>query len=235
MTVLRAQCSVRMDTTAPTDVAQINPHFNVSGPTNAQQLATDLALALKSWVTLTTEIRVTMYDAEGPPPHYPLGEALQNPGVAAGTSINRDVALVLSYWAGQNRPRRRGRLYAPCAVLGITPNAANASTTVMNKVAALVPILTALGGANVDWGIWSRVDKAFHSATNWSVNNAWDTQRRRGNTATASVTGTTSESGFPRLAVAQRGYGSPDLEQLQAEFEREWQPFAVDSGAGAAT
>src|SRR4051812_19329620 len=209
MTVLRAQCSIRMDTTAPTDVAQINPHFKTTGTTDAQQLASDLALALKAWVTLTTEIKVTMYNAEGPKPHYPLGEASQNPGVAAGTSINRDVALVLSYWAGQNRPRRRGRLYAPCAVLGITPNAANASTTVMNKVAALVPILTGLGGINVDWGVWSRVDSQFHSATNWSVNNAWDTQRRRGNTSTASVVGTTSEAGFPLLRVSNRAYGAP--------------------------
>lgn len=210
-----------MDTTAPTDVAQINPHFKTTGPTNAQSLADDLVAALDTYVPVTTEIRVTMYDAEGPPPHYPLGEAVRDAGVAVSVTVNRDVALALSYWAGTNRPRRRGRLYMPVPLLSISPSSANANTAALTKVAAFVPILTGLGGVNVDWVVWSRVDKQAHSVTNWSVNNAWDTQRRRGGAATTAQTGATGESGFPRVRRLGFSEGQISDEEYQRRFEEE--------------
>ena len=43
--------------------------------------------------------------------------------------------MCLSYFAGQNRPRYRGRLYVPCALRNIVPSGAFVSTASMNNVA----------------------------------------------------------------------------------------------------
>src|SRR4051794_33962224 len=160
MATLRAQCAFRMDSGAATDVAIINPHFTGAGigvaAGDANQLATDLAAGLAAWSVLPTEVHVTMYNAIGPPPHYPIGEAYQRQSTAFATNVPRELAVCLSYWAGQNRPRRRGRLYVPYAMAATQGPAGFITTAVMTKVAALVPILTGLGGVNVDWCVWSR-------------------------------------------------------------------------------
>jgi hypothetical protein len=62
-----------------------------------------------------------------------------------------------------------------------------------------VPILTALGGLDVDWVVYSRVDNRSSPVTDWFVDNSWDTQRRRGPRATSRITGTTSEASAPNL------------------------------------
>jgi hypothetical protein len=197
MAVYRFQCAWQTDTTAPTDVAIITPHVKISVGGNAQTLCDDLATALDAWSVLKTQLTVKAYDAEATPSGPPIGQTVKNNGNILPAGVNRDVALVLSFWANPKRPRRMGRLYAPLYIMAMQPTAPNASSTMMTKVAALVPILTGLGGASTDWVVWSRTDRQAHSVTNWSVNNSFDTQRRRGGPPTASQSGTTSEAGFP--------------------------------------
>jgi hypothetical protein len=216
MTILRAQCTFQVDSANPTDGLTITPHFKVVNlpglSNNIQGLADDLATALMTWQTINTQLTVKMYDAQHAKPNYPLATTVKAGSGINPASNNRDVALCLSYYATTNRPRRRGRIYTPCCVCGITPSSANATSTHMNKAAALVPIFTGLGGLDVDWVLFSRADNASYPVTNWYVDNAWDTQRSRGGKGTARVTGTTTEGNAPNLVALQPTWTPDDQE-----------------------
>lgn len=193
MPVWRLQVAAAADTLFPADRTMITPHFNDHGATtNPQNLCHDLGEALKTYYTVSTEINVKAYDAQGTRPVYPQGDYTVNVGVANISSVNRDVALCLSYYADQNRPRYRGRLYLPCNLIGLTPSAARPTTGMQQKVADLVPILSGLGGIDVDWSVYSRTDNAARKVTNWWVDNNWDSQRRRGPRPTSRLSGSTS-------------------------------------------
>lgn len=186
-----------LDSTEPSDGLQITPTFSSALPGfNAETLASDLLDAWNPWLGATvrdTQQRAVVYDVQGAKPNYPKYQETRFPDVAKASPSNRDVALCLTGFHDNNRPRFRGRLYIPMCLTGVTPTGSNASPTARDKVAALVPILTGLGGVDVDWGVWSTVDNAFRSYTDWYVDDAWDTQRRRGKRATARTAGTTSE------------------------------------------
>jgi hypothetical protein len=195
MPVWRMQLSTWLDTTFPADAMIITPHFNDSGAgTDPEGLATDLIEAWRTYTGLTlTQMNCKAYDAQGTAPVYPQADVTTGTGGIQVASLNRDVALCLSYFATHNRPRTRGRLYIPVCCIGQAPNAAKASSTNMQRVADLVPILTDLGGADVDWCVYSRRDDTARTVTNWYVDNEWDTQRRRGTKSTARLAGTVSE------------------------------------------
>jgi hypothetical protein len=192
MSIYRLQVAWQMDSALPTDQMIITPHFDDHGILNdPQNLCDDLAAALNSWDAVTTQLTVKAYDAQDPPPNYPLAEKIVNEGQIANANANRDVALVLSFYAEQNRPRRRGRIYVPMVVTGLSAAAARPTPTIQQKIADLVPIFAGLGGLDVDWVVYSRLDNAARKVTNWWVDNAWDTQRRRGQVATSRMIGTT--------------------------------------------
>lgn len=181
----------------PRDRVVITPHFQVQddfpfGGTDEQALANDLATALDTWDDSTRELQVKLYKVAGPPPHYPVGEAIRNANVAPASSFPRELALCLSYYSGRNVKRRRGRLYAPTflysGTIGERPGA-----TFITKVLGLAPIFKDLGGVNVDWVVYSRVDGAAYPVTNYYVDDEWDVQRSRGLRPTSRQSGTASE------------------------------------------
>lgn len=199
MPILKLQCSFMMDTAFPRDRMVITPHFDVGefidfpGGADANNLCNDLATALDAWTIGTQEIVVKSYDAQGTPPVFPNGTATKNVGVVGSSASPREVALCLSFYAGQNRPRRRGRLYIPAPLLSgasvsMRPSAAN-----ITNVAGIVPILTGLGGTNVDWVVYSRADDEAHPVSNWWIDDEWDTQRSRGGRAIGRQAGSVSE------------------------------------------
>jgi len=118
---------------------------------------------------------------------------------SASESGPREVALCLSYYAEQNVPRRRGRLYIgpfTDAAMEIRPPAGNA----IGAVASLAPALAAVGGADVDWCLYSPTNDVatagatkLRTITNWWVDNEWDTVRSRGRRATSRISGVTGE------------------------------------------
>jgi hypothetical protein len=199
------------------DVAIMTPHFKVvSASPDWDALCDDLAAGINTWIgSSTVQIRTRAYDDEGSPPRAPLGEAFRNKGSAGASGTNRDIALCLSFHGGSGRPTERGRLYAPLYILGIGATGPNASTTTMNKIGALVPILTGLGGLNVDWVVWSQKNRHSTPVTDWHVDNAYDTQRRRGLGATAQVSGTTTEGDTPNLRLLGPGLSSELLEAVE--------------------
>lgn len=188
----RLQAAAWADTTFPTDACIINPCFDDHGATtDPDGLCEDLATALSTYYAGTRQITVKAYDLEGTKPVFPAGEHTLNAGQAPASTRVRETALCLSFYAGQNRPRQRGRLYVPCALTNITATAARPVAGEQQKVADLVPILAGLGGLDVDWIVWSQVDHQARKVTNWWVDNAWDTMRSRGVAPTSRLEGTT--------------------------------------------
>lgn len=186
-----------LDTTAPGDGIQITPTFNwAAGLADLDSFADDLLDAWNGWLAVNvrdTQQRVTIYDWQGAKPNYPKYQQQRFSDVAKPAPSNRELALCLTGYNENNRPRQRGRLYIPVCMTGQGASGAVASGTLRQKVADLAPIFENLGGVDVDWGVWSRVDNTFRKYTHWYVDDAWDVQRRRGKKATARTQGTTSE------------------------------------------
>ncbi len=196
MAIWRLQVEVAGDTVFPRDRAVITPHFNNTQTTfldeDVDSLCEDLATALVGYFNEAREIRVTGYDAQGTPPVFPQGQAVRNVGLAPESQKPREIAVCLSFYAGVNRPKRRGRLYIPWFATNQGVGSPRPTVANRQKVADLVPILADLGGANVDWGVYSRTDDAFFKATNWWVDDEWDTMRSRGLRPAARTAGATS-------------------------------------------
>jgi hypothetical protein len=119
-------------------------------------------------------------------------------GAGLGTAaMPSEVALVNSFQAdysgaaeesGSTRPRarRRGRIYLGPLQQGAASTATN---TESRPVAAFVTVIKEaseqlLGDADTQWGVWSRADAAVRLCIQGYVDNAFDTQRRRGQAPT---------------------------------------------------
>lgn len=186
----------------PKNQAVINPCFrrqlDLTDPTsgtNAQGLVDDLVAALDGWFSSTGRLTVSAYNIEGAKPNFPMATKTVRPAAFHVLNGPGELACCLSFFGGQNVPRKRGRLYLPAWVLGASGSDYGnpvVGAPLRTKAAALVPIFAALGGTNVDWGVWSGVSHAFTKATNWYVNDSWDIQRSRGIKEVTRDSGTTS-------------------------------------------
>jgi hypothetical protein len=196
MAIYRLQVAWQMDTAFPRDALVVTPHFNNTGglltDSDTDALCEDLATALDAWDNVTTQLTVKAYDAQGTPPVFPVGSAIRNPGVTAVSQVPREVAVCLSYYSGQNVPRKRGRLYIPAVIMqpatGVRP-----ASTIRDKVGQLATIFADLGGVDIDWSVYSRVDDTARAVSNWWVDDEWDTIRSRGLRSTTRTLGTVSE------------------------------------------
>lgn len=186
----RASISVLGNTGLPRDVECITPHFgSTAGGGDPQLLADALALNLKNWLTVAPQIDVNVYLEDGVVGHHPpIAHARQ--GTVGGTlteNAPREIALCLSYYAGFNRPRMRGRVYIPFTWIaknspadsspGLVPNSGQIGSVQSFMVSVLRPAAVT---AHTAMCIWSTVDKAYSTVTNYYTDNEWDTQRRRG-------------------------------------------------------
>ncbi len=105
-----------------------------------------------------------------------------------GSPSPSEVAICLSYAATETHdaslPRRRGRIYlGPLA--GSSLGAERPSPTLRDAVLDLGEGLAQVGDSTVTtWKLYSRTDNAYHTIESISVDNSWDTQRRRGAAAT---------------------------------------------------
>lgn len=196
-TTIRAQVAWRGDTAFPRDMVSINPHFQVATPfTDFQSLADDLANAMATLTkpsSTSREIAVSLYDAKDPPPNTPKATKVLNAGVAPASTAPRELAMCLSYYAGTNTPRHRGRLYLPMHIIWGGSTFDVRPTSQMRDVGGqFVTKFAQLGGVDVDWVVFSRVDNTTYTVTNWYVDDEWDVVRSRGLRATTRTAGTTS-------------------------------------------
>jgi hypothetical protein len=132
--------------------------------------------------------------------------------IALTPSVNRalphETAICLSFQgdpvSGVTQARRRGRVFlGPLAqsILTTDPGPPYVSstirTTIANAAATLENGLDTAVGSHVSWAVYSptldvteTIDDAFNDVTNGWVDNAFDTQRRRGQAPTARTTWT---------------------------------------------
>jgi hypothetical protein len=197
MPVWRLQVAIGGDTAFPRDKAVITPHFNDSGVgTDPQGLCDDMAdIAVAFFATPgPRQIEVTAYDAQGTPPVDPQGYAVRNLGIIQETGSPREVACCLSFFGVRNAPRFRGRLYIP-AYASLAPGAMGGRPSVAyrEKIGTLATSLAGLGGADVDWVVYSRLTDTAIPVSNWWVDDEWDTIRSRGLRATTRLAGTVNE------------------------------------------
>lgn len=139
------------------------------------------------------EIKYTVLP--GTPPNYPYDIDLWAFGTPpGGSAIPDEVSLCLSFQgtrgAGFPQARRRGRVYIgpfnSTALNGNRPAAA-LMTAMANAAITLKAAVTAVGGTYA-WDVWSPTDGASTHVNNGWIDNAFDTQRRRGVAYTSRTT-----------------------------------------------
>jgi hypothetical protein len=110
----------------------------------------------------------------GPP--IAVRRAMQGGGSVPGP---REVAVALSYRAGASTPRTRGRIFlGPVSNFSIDGEYVNQGIAESAKRIGRGLLEVRTGDAR--WSLYSRRDNALKEITNFSVDNAWDTQRSRG-------------------------------------------------------
>lgn len=131
------------------------------------------------------------YNMADPEPREPVASVswLECLGVRS-TNGPAEVALCLSYYADRNFPRNRGRMYfGPWGNGGMF---SRPPAQAQEALATLAEGLSGLGGVNTQWVQHSPRDARFSNVTDYWIDDAWDTQRRRGLKATSRLAGTVS-------------------------------------------
>lgn len=111
------------------------------------------------------------------------------------SSLPLEVAMCVSYSGHPDggflpKGRRRGRIFVgPLTVTamagGTDPSIA---TTIRNETAAAAAALASSADETAAWVVWSRAANAVTGISEGYIDNEFDTQRRRGNDATARTT-----------------------------------------------
>ena len=187
MAIYRANITFQYDSGLPRDGITITPHF---GGDNPQALADALEVNLKAFapVANTVPFKIKVYDAQKPPPNYPLAEAENGTGFVASTSP-RELALCLSYYSTWNRPRYRGRLYLPAWWFGATSNL-RPSAGQITAALGFKSVLTNGLPPSHNWCVYSERNGAFYGVSNCWVDDEWDIVRTRGLRGTTRQTAT---------------------------------------------
>lgn len=189
MTRIAAQVAMAQNSNLPRDYVVNTLAFNhslelVVGAPDWQALADDLRGIYDALIANQTHIKVSLYDLADGKPRPVRGFSEIGKGTAFQITSPGEVALCLSFYAGRNLPRQRGRVYLPPQLMGLGSTSARPSALAMTTALGLADNLSGLGGANVDWCVHSRADDAFRKVTHAYCDDEWDTQRRRGARAT---------------------------------------------------
>lgn len=144
--------------------------------------------------------QVETYNLDDPEPRQPLDSLAFTLTAATGTSnLPAEAAVCLSYRAayvsGSPNARRRGRAYiGPLSGAAMTAGSASAfPTPITGLVTSLLEAAQDyLAGvpdlAGASFGVYSPTDGAIRVGIEAWVDNAWDTQRRRGNAPSSRTT-----------------------------------------------
>lgn len=126
------------------------------------------------------------YALPGVMPNYPYDEVTWNLSSApSGAGLPREVALAASFQgsraAGYPQARRRGRIFIGPLLSGVNSNGRPSTAAKDALVAACETLHDALHvSPNEYWAVWSTVDQDAVEVQNGWVDDAFDTQRRRG-------------------------------------------------------
>lgn len=178
MAIYRVQMSFPSDSALPADIITVNPHFTSSAP---DALLSTLSNSLQAWnATASATHTLKAYDALKAAPSYPVATA-SHTGATPNSVGPREVAICLSYFAGHNRPRTRGRLYLPYHWFSATAPPVRPGDTTLDAVLDFADkVLTHQLLTGDRWVVYSRVDRTANPVTDVWCDNEWDTMRSRG-------------------------------------------------------
>lgn len=205
MPALRAQVTIPTTTGGPSDVSMNTLYFRASDLTDSGLSAIVFALAqfynsLKSRYPLAMNFAaasVVFYNMADPKPRPPIYESLLGTtGTGSGTSGPAEVAICLSFHGvqipGLRFARSRGRIYIGPLASSLMVTASPPQALIDNLTGAGQALLDASGAAPWSWVVWSQKQSDDPQGLTFPdqdvvggwVDNAWDTQRRRGVAAT---------------------------------------------------
>lgn len=195
--VYQLQVLIPMTTALPADT--VTNSFHINAVSDA-----DLITATASWKTFYLGIaghfpstvaqagwRFKAFNLDDPQPRAPVYEETWNlAATPAGQTLPSECAMVLSFQAapasGDPQARRRNRVYIgplDSALIGADGRFTGASLTTLVNAANDLEIASA-AAANWSWVVWSAIGQVPLIIDNGWVDNAVDTQRRRGVKAT---------------------------------------------------
>lgn len=197
---LRYQATLVMASGITADYATNTWHFASDlGFSDFDEPATDLAAFYSSLraglspnIASSSNLIVKAYNLIDVEPRVPVYEGVFSlTGTPATYPMPAEVSLVLSFQAtrvsGEPQARRRGRIFlGPLGyetaydmkrpTTGFTDTLRDAGQALLNA---------SIAAGDYAWSVWSTVDGEMHAVDNGWVDNAWDTQRRRGLEPTA--------------------------------------------------
>lgn len=184
MPLLKVQVSIAGDSVLPRDRTVNTFHLNKEGGpftgSDYNTLAADTCAAFKLYYLGPREIVTKIYEARGAPPHYPIGQATLDSGLAPASSGPREVAVCLSYYGERNLPRTRGRMFLGVATASRGSSFGRPDSTLRTAVCALGTRIAALGGLDVDWQVYSPTSDEAENVQTCYCDDEWDTIRSRG-------------------------------------------------------
>jgi len=135
-----------------------------------------------------------VYKLGDTPPRQPTIVNYNLGPVPQANSLPSEVAVCASFFAGVNLPRRRGRVYI--GPLTVSTGSSETGTGIVRPTVAIQRALTTsmkrlqanAVTSGLRWCVLSQVDAALKDITAGWADNAYDTQRRRGEDASARET-----------------------------------------------
>lgn len=210
--LIRAQVTIPLDTGIPADAITNTWHFDGDdGNTDASYESATMT-ALRQFYgdidgvvfpeSISSPATVKLYNLRDPLPRVPFYEDTITLTPSVNRAMPHEVAICLSFQAaavsGVSQRRRRGRIYlGPVAlsVLNTDPGAPKVPALTRDAIAAAANTLrdgVAMATGSLRWATFSPtdvatvgIDNAMNDVDNGWVDDAFDTQRRRGVKATA--------------------------------------------------
>jgi len=201
-----------MDSGLPRDAATNTFHFDEQSPPgitdydNVRDMLKDFYNTIPSGGSITLASRfskfmtntalVKAYNLDDTPPRAPVYESSFTFTAGSGDALPAEVALVSSFQtsrqSGMSQARRRNRVYlGPLGTLAAGTDGMPASSFVTGvTLSTRALLIAAQASAAWDWMVYSPTQGAGWEVTDGWCDNAWDTQRRRGVSATSRVTWT---------------------------------------------
>lgn len=173
-----------------------NDNVNPTDPENVRDmlvdfytgLAPDQETEIKGWMSngsITGKWTVKAYDLDQPKPRYPYFTDTGNVSPGNVDSLPTENALVMSFQgariAGSEQNKRRNRIYLGPFNGQANDNGLVTGSLVQDILFASKELLNASDRSNEwNWVVYSPTDDNVVTITDGWVDNAWDTQRRRG-------------------------------------------------------
>jgi hypothetical protein len=166
----------------------LSEFYNVPPPETQSRLGTYMSGALGA----TALVKAYWLGQAVPREPYEMGMSFSGGG---SQNLPSEVSLCASYFAERNLPRQRGRIYIGplnnTALSGSNVNVARPNGDLITTLAGSAKRLAAAGGTAFSWSVLSAAAFAaggpdafpLRGITDGWVDNAFDTQRRRGEDA----------------------------------------------------